>query len=395
MESLEKTPSLEVEPPILLSYRKLKPLENGGVVARVGFHYQDHVAAELCCQMLENISLAEVWCETLDDITLVWNSEGKEEFEFVQVKNEQKDSLWSVARLCQRDGKKDGSSLLERSLAYARGAEPCRFRLVTSQGVNSELIMLTHPFDTPIRDPNGNGFKALENEISKKVKLVAPTGMTARDWLAGTRWEHCQSEDFLSTRCKLQLTNFAIANNRSLAPDQMSEVHNRVLQIVNEAARSQYSVDPKRKRIEREDFIVFVLESIDRQVNPHKAKKGETLERKMSAAGISPEHISNAQEQRRYYLMRMRSTGYLELNQRETVEARARQDFSRLLLELDTGDRPDEGLPFYKACLDGVETLGNAFSSAGQDLRPYLEGFLYEQAERCVHRFTRVKLESR
>lgn len=49
----------------------LVPLEHGGPIARAGFLYQDHIAAKYCVEMLRDPALEEVWCETLDDITLL------------------------------------------------------------------------------------------------------------------------------------------------------------------------------------------------------------------------------------------------------------------------------------------------------------------------------------
>jgi hypothetical protein len=270
-----------------------------------------------------------------------------------------------------------------------------RFRVVTSQNVNDELSLLTHTHGTPVRDPDGKNFKTLERAISQRVDMVSPNGTTVRDWLNRAYWEHFQSEEFLRLRCQKILHDFALLNDRFLASDQLTEVHNRVVQRTYDAARARNAINPERKRIQRSDFVSFVLESIDRQLHPQGAKKGEALERKMFEAKISPDHIANAQVQRRYYLTRMRAGGYLELDRRETIEARARQDFSRLLIELDTSTKTDNGPEFYKICLDRAAKLGTELSSQGEDLAPYIEGFLYEQAERCVHRFTRVKLEGK
>lgn len=87
--------------------RKIRPSDSGGSIARAGFAFQDHVAAGFCIEMLTREDLKEVWCETYDDIVLVWDKAGEELFEFVQVKAENHDQLWTTALLCQRDKKKD------------------------------------------------------------------------------------------------------------------------------------------------------------------------------------------------------------------------------------------------------------------------------------------------
>ncbi|MEM6433297.1 MAG: dsDNA nuclease domain-containing protein, partial [Cyanobacteria bacterium P01_D01_bin.115] len=107
------------------SYRDLPPLERGGEINRNGLEFQDHVAAGYCIDMLSGSSLVEVWCETLDDITLVWCKDDCEEFEFVQAKSNSLNHLWSVAELCKRDKKKGkpslGSSIFEKLIANERG----------------------------------------------------------------------------------------------------------------------------------------------------------------------------------------------------------------------------------------------------------------------------------
>ena len=70
-----------------MSIRALPPLEEGGSIARTGFLYQDHVAARYCIRMLRDPSLAEVWCETEDDVTLLWEGSDGLMVEFVQQNN--------------------------------------------------------------------------------------------------------------------------------------------------------------------------------------------------------------------------------------------------------------------------------------------------------------------
>ncbi len=66
------------------SIHSLPPLERGGVIARHGFDVQDHVAAGFFLSMLETPELLQVWCETHDDITLIWQGSSAEEIEFVK-----------------------------------------------------------------------------------------------------------------------------------------------------------------------------------------------------------------------------------------------------------------------------------------------------------------------
>ena len=97
------------------SIRTLTPPDFGGVVARRGFAYQDHVAVRFCVKMLATPALKEVWCETYDDIVLILDMAGAEAVEFVQVKGSLLDQLWTIAKLCECPRGK-GTSILEKSL---------------------------------------------------------------------------------------------------------------------------------------------------------------------------------------------------------------------------------------------------------------------------------------
>ena len=55
--------------------------------------------------MLTDADLLEVWCEGLDDVTLVWRDGTEELFEFVQVKKLELNQLWTPALLVRPDGK--------------------------------------------------------------------------------------------------------------------------------------------------------------------------------------------------------------------------------------------------------------------------------------------------
>ena len=98
--------------------RRVKPSNQGGVFARGGFDFQDHVAVGFCLDMLADASLKKVCCETHDDITLVWDTGNDDRIEFVQVKAVDLGQLWSIAKLCEREKIiSSGSTVPSRSTA--------------------------------------------------------------------------------------------------------------------------------------------------------------------------------------------------------------------------------------------------------------------------------------
>src|SRR5581483_1776110 len=123
----------------LSSIHALKPLEQGGSIARTGFLYQDHVAARFCLEMLLGGKIVEVWCETEDDITLLWGTSEAPLVEFVQVKGNELTQLWSAALICTGG---DVDSIVAKSLQHDRCLEPCVFRILTRTPLNPELAVL-------------------------------------------------------------------------------------------------------------------------------------------------------------------------------------------------------------------------------------------------------------
>src|SRR5947207_7229546 len=118
----------------------LAPIETGGVQNRKGIAFQDHVALSFCLRLPEDTRLIEVWCETQDDITLLWReNENSLVVEFVQAKSHELNKLWSVSDLCAREKGRVGTSIVERSLAYDRCAESSRFRVVTARPFRVDL----------------------------------------------------------------------------------------------------------------------------------------------------------------------------------------------------------------------------------------------------------------
>ena len=176
------------------SIHSLPPLERGGVEARIGFAIQDHVAASYLIHLLEEPTLLEVWCETHDDITLIRQVQASQEVEFVQVKSNALDQLWSVAVLSRPDRKngevQQASSIYERSLANDRCCEPCRFRLVTCLPPNSDLAVLQLPHDAPDRTAKADALKTLADDLDKRTNgFRSPNGNGAHYWLSRMRWE--------------------------------------------------------------------------------------------------------------------------------------------------------------------------------------------------------------
>jgi hypothetical protein len=379
--------------PSLPSYRGIPPLESGGVIARSGFEFQDHVAARYCLEMLQDATLIEVWCESLDDITLIRINGDQEEFEFIQAKSNEFNHFWSVAELCKREKKGKisvvGSSILEKSLAYERGLEPCRFRIVTSLPVNDELKVLTLPLSSPCRTSPADDFaKLCEQTLKKLPGYTSPNGSDASSWLSRVVWEVCHSSEALENANLLKLRYVGHALGMFLAEDQWDEMYKKILRRVQDAGRAKWEIDPAAKRLKRDDFLSWVQNLVSKAQHPGVGGKGEQLREKMEGAGISPDSIEIAQEQRRSYRSRALSPGYMDLSRRQEIEMDTQAHLHQLISKLDAGQLSDTGVEFHSRCLDCLSEVRQ--HDKGEIPLSFLQGYMYHLADRCLHRFTRV-----
>lgn len=392
----EATPSAangKAVSPAQPSIHILPPLERGGIEARIGFALQDHVAASYLIDLLDDTNLLEVWCETHDDITLIWHGTDSQEVEYVQVKSNALDQLWSVPILAKQD-RKDGqaqsaSSIYERSLANDRCCEPCRFRLVTCLPPNSDLDALCLPHDAPDRLAKTDDLKGVGDDFDKRTSgYRSPNGNGAHFWLSRMRWTVQQSADSLSNDSKIKLTRLLAKRGLTLFPDQLDNLYSAILGRARDAAVADWGVSPSTKKIGKQCMTGW-LDAYLQDRNSRPATAGTRLREKLVAAGVEDGDITASIESRQRYLAERFSPQYLKLNDLSFLGDEVSAILQGLRAKLDSGELADDGIVFHSECLKAMEGLQVRHAN----LRPplsVLQGCMYDIADRCVHRFRRA-----
>ena len=373
------------------SIYNLPPLERGGVEARIGFVFQDHVAATFLIELLENPDLLEVWCETHDDITLIWRLPSHE-VEFVQVKGHALDQLWSVAKLVQRDRKEKqavcGSSIYERSLANDRCSESCRFRLVTCLPPNSDLDSLCLPFDAPDRLAKEPMLLTLADDLdSRSEGYRSPNGNGASFWLSRVLWQVRQSIDTAEKENKYNLFKLLSRQGSYFVSDELDELYAALLAKACDAATRDWGTDPSRKKICKGCLSMWLSSYLTARRHPP-IVGGARVQEKLRIAGIGEEDVVASMESRQRYLAERYSPKYLDSQSLSHLEAEVSAVLHVLRARLDSGDMPDDGVAFHAACLKAVESLRDR--SNGNPPLSILQGCMYNIADRCIHRFRRA-----
>lgn len=366
------------------------PLETGGTAARQGFAFQDHVAAGYCIDLLLEPELDEVWCETQDDCTLLWLKPGQVQVEYVQSKNTNLDQLWSTARLCNRESKGIGHSILEKSLAYDRCREMCRFRLVTSCNVNSDLRPLTYQLGAPGRAPTEADVINLYADVEGRVgEYRSVNGNNCKFWLDRTVWDVRHSDDAVKNANIVKLSRALNVMDIVLALDQAEELYTRIVKKVWDASLHDAQANLHGKRIKKIDFRSWVC-SMAHEIHFPAAGAEKILQGKLAKATLAPDVALSALDQRRYYREDILSQKYLPLDDRRLVEREVGAVLQRLKSRLDKGEIPDDGIVFHDHCLAALEDLRNTLPISPQPPLSFFQGCMYSMASRCVHRFRRA-----
>lgn len=375
----------------LKSIRVLKPLNKGGVIARSGFTFQDHVAVSFCLEMASNPDIAEVWCETHDDITLIRRKDGVEVVEFIQVKDLDIDQLWTVAKLCERDGSKEGTSIFERSFGEDRCLEASLFRIVTSLGVKNELEILTLPFLSPERLENLPRQQTLATQIENKVgKITSPKGNSVNYWVENSLWQNEHTSEAVQNK-NYHLLNKLLSNmGYDIPGDQLEKnIYPQLLLIVRTAAEIDPDLDLENKRLRRNNFLDQIKNIIEDLLRSRKVMAGEKIIEKMEKAGIG-DYIETALELRRLYRKERLDPQYLELTDFDLIDGEILTCLQGLRLRMDSGEI-DSGREFYSICLNNLEALRKSINTKGMTPSFYFHGCMYDITDRCWHRYHKVQ----
>ncbi len=389
----DKTPST-VTPPSIFD---LEPLEHGGEDARQGFGFQDHVAAGLCIDMLLDPSIKEVWCETHDDITVLFEVDSTKglKVEFIQVKSDEFDQLWSVAKITAREskgtGKATAKSIVEKSLANDRCKEPCCFRIITARPVMDELEVLNLPRNREARAKAASKLNDLTQELSNRLAVVVSPNKNGLDfWTKETHWQVAHDANAAKARNVQGLHQAVHSASREIAPDQLDELYKRLVRKVEDAGTARFREAPEKKKIKRPDLLQWLNDRLNEILYPAQSP-GKRLEEKMGRALLPTDAILTALEQRTFYLRERRQPKYLDVDDHPLLEAEISACLLTLRSKLDAGELTDNGQQFHSRCLEQLDGIPSRVPSSKNIPKPFVFGCMYNITDRCLHRFTRAE----
>jgi len=372
--------------PSAKSIRDLVPQDLGGIIARRGFAFQDHVTAKFCLDMLLGDQILEVWCETYDDIVLIWQESTFQVVEFVQVKKENLDQLWSPSTLCQRKDRTLGTSILEKNLSRDCCREAVRFRLCTSLPPNDVLNPLTLPVTHSDRQSSTEVIKKIAADLAGRIGTFESANRHGTDfWISNVVWEHA-TEDGIRDHNRVLLHRLLEANQIPAYCDTVESLYDNLLWKVKSAAEADWQQHKAQKMLKRGELLQWLLATATPLPN---LTHEERLIKKLRDAGMDDVAVESAKVLRRQYTVELRQPRYLDTKSISFYSDQVPVVLHRLRSELDSGRRQENGSVFHHTCIESVMDISRVYRSEVADKPPdgFLLGCMYEVTARCRHRF--------
>jgi Cap4 dsDNA endonuclease len=362
------------------------PHEEGGPAARAGLSYQDEIVVDIFLDMIEDATIQKVHCETHDDILIKRVQVGEEFVEYVQVKSNEPDTLWSVASLCA----KGADSVCAKSLTRDQHKEIARFRIVTLRDVNSELRLLTYPRYGTGREITCADFGSLSLSVKERLPdLTSAKGSGIEYWLEHCLWDVRHDQDTIRSKNVLRILKIAFSQGFFILPEQAEVVESELRSWAYDAGRAFWIPDRAKKIISRAALLAWWNDRLQELVDGSSDVSGAKLREKMDDASLSDDQIRMALELRRDYAQMMRTPRYMGENDVQAMQRRVKSELATLRAGQIAGELSVDGATFHSLCLQKMDAISQNSSNSVDDRSAFLKGCMYDIADRCLHRFTR------
>jgi len=337
---------------------------------------------------VDGYELAEVWCESHDDITLIWSNNGDFTVELVQVKAVDSASRWSPATLCYREGNKPGSSVLEQSMQRHQFPVTSKFRMVTFVDVSDDLSILKQPSNARQADK----LSALKSNINGRLpNVTSPKGTGSDHWVDSCIWVKSDSESAIQDKNLHLLEAVLRRNGKELSPDHRFDLYQRLLMLVQKSSTDDLVMNPDAHIVTASRLRQYIFVHIGRMGYGGLTNVIEAVRNKMGRCGIPGDTIETAEELRIAYRTQLISARYFTDASLLAGEMAVTAILQELKAALDAGEIDESGTQFHSRCLQALSRVRQEWPDGLQmPSVDVLQGYMYERTGRCVHRFDRL-----
>jgi hypothetical protein len=266
-----------------------------------------------------------------------------------------------------------------------------RFRIVTCRPVKDELKILTFELDATPRATTTSEFTQLRAAIAARVGHVrSANGNDCAFWIERTRWFVVHSLESLRDANLVKVSQLVQANGEFLAIDQIREIYQSLLTQVRDAGLADWSRDASKKKLLRPTVNAWFVTAVNNAVHPARNGTSKSLEAKLKDAKLSDDMVETAASLRRKYRTALLTPKYSNSDKRLAVEGEIEARLQGLRADLDCGELTDDGIAFHARCLREVKAVHAALPAKERPPLQNLQGYMYNLADRCTHRFVRA-----
>lgn len=391
---LSDTEILETDEEVWPSIDDVAPSEEGGPIARKGFNYQDEIAVGFVLEMLANPQLVKIHFETHDDLVLVWAIGAPPLIaEFVQVKGAEVDSLWSVAKLCERKKKAVGSSIFEKSLHRDQHDETARFRIVTLRPVVTLLTPLTYARGNEARALDCDEMVALKADLDGRMPgVLSKRGHGTEYWLDNCLWDARHDEAAVKTHNRMRLSEITQAAGQTLLLEHIDILLDELRKLVKTAGDAKWKPDKAKKIVTRDAFLPWWDGRLAKIKDEASQPSGEKLTAKMNDASLDGTVVAMALDLRLDYARNVRTSRYMKPDEADQLKGRVKSEVQTLSAQRAAGTLDLDGPAFHARCLERMDEINASLPAERGDRSAFLKGCMYDIADRCLLRFDRTGL---
>jgi len=227
----------------------------GGVKARQGFTFQDHVAASFLLDMLSDPALLQVECETGDDIALRWRRNGADVTEYVQVKITDRERNWNLTEICERRAKRVGTSLVEISLGTDKFPVDALFRFITVRDVNHTLRPLKTRRDLRFQPHDVDALTKLATQISNKLRgVTSPKGKSLPEWVQACLWQVTGEKEAVQQENINRIHRLFESKGEAIFASASAKIYEGLVTIARNAGDVSIVDHPAKKAISKQEM---------------------------------------------------------------------------------------------------------------------------------------------
>jgi hypothetical protein len=172
--------------------------------------------------------------------------------------------------------------------------------------------------------------------------------------------------------------------------EQLEVLLNETRAWVKAAGDAKWVPDKAKKIVTRQQALDWWSARLAKLAEAATAPSGGALMAKMKDANLSDPLVAMAIDLRLAYAAKVRTAKYMEPEEAEHLQEQVKSTVQLLSANLEAGHLKMNGPQFHALCLKRMDALNAARPVQAVDRTAFLQGCMYDIADRCLLRFSKA-----